>query len=572
MNFRAHRAPESQPQRPSLAAQAGLAPTVTAALLAALCALSSTVSAQPGAGAPAPGASASITTPGGGPAVEALPVTPSRITATPLDRATESAALPAGVLSALRRAQVPAEAMAAYVQEVGDGPIRLAWNAHTPMNPASVFKLLTTYAGLDLLGPAWRWKTPVWTDGTLHDGTLRGSVYLRGSGDPSLVQERVWLLLRQLQAAGITSIQGDIVLDNSAFKPMARGPEDFDGESHRPYNVQADALLLNFKSSIASFRPEPDAGVARVTLDPPLDGWATDSTVRLVDGPCGNWRDNLRATVDDAARLHFEGGYPASCDALNWPLAYADPLSYNARLVARMWQDLGGRLSGRVRDGLAPLQATPLFEFDSPPLAEVIRDINKYSNNVMADQLFLTLGAQFRPGAEAASKAGIPSGIGDSRDVMRRWLYTQAGEAALKEAVIDNGSGLSREARVSAGLLGQVLESAWRSPVMPELISSLPVNGVDGTMRRSQTTRGRAHVKTGTLRDVTAMAGFAVSESGRRWVIVGLVDHPNAVQARAALEALLQWTLDEGPPRDSRTASSGLPMLPTAAGMTGVRP
>ncbi|HSI57315.1 MAG TPA: D-alanyl-D-alanine carboxypeptidase, partial [Ideonella sp.] len=293
--------------------------------------------------------------------------------------------LPGAAEAALRRAKLPTSALAAVVQDAQTGERRLAWNAEMPVNPASVFKLFTTYAALDKLGPAWTWSTPVYVSGTLRDGVLDGSVAVKGSGDPKLVLERLWLLLRRLQQMGIHEIRGDIVLDNSAFTLPDISPASFDGEAHRPYNVRPDALLLNYKSLTLGFLPDPARGVATVIAEPDLAGVAIDPTVPLAPGACGDWRAGLKATLADAGVLRFAGSYPASCAEKSWPLAYADPSSYNARVLGKLWQEMGGRLGGRVRSGLAPAGQAPSFELSSPTLAEVVRDINKFSNNVMAE-------------------------------------------------------------------------------------------------------------------------------------------------------------------------------------------
>ena len=128
-------------------------------------------------------------------------------------------------------------------------------------------------------------------------------------------------------------------------------------------------------------------------------------------GPCDDWRGALKAEFADPTRMRLAGAFQVACGEKVWPIAYADPRSYNERALAGMWRELGGKLSGGVRDGAAPA-APPSFELRSPPLAEVVRDINKFSNNVMAQQLFLTLGATQRG-------AGTPEA---AREVLRQWL------------------------------------------------------------------------------------------------------------------------------------------------------
>jgi D-alanyl-D-alanine carboxypeptidase/D-alanyl-D-alanine-endopeptidase (penicillin-binding protein 4) len=442
---------------------------------------------------------------------------------------------------ALQRERVPLDAVSVLVQEAGSGTTRLALNAQKPVNPASLAKLLTTYAALDQLGPAFTWKTPVWLAGRLgtdaQAGVLDGNVHVQGRGDPKLTLERLWLLAQRLRRMGIDEIRGDIVLDQSAFAAPAGSLADFDNEPYRPYNARAQALLLNLNAVIYTFTPDVENGVARVTAEPALQGVQVDASVPLAKGPCNDWRAALKATPGDSEHMSFAGVYPLACGERVWPLAYPDPRLYAARLMATLWRDAGGRLTGSVREGPAPEGVQPSFEITSPPLAEIVRDINKHSNNVMAQQLLLTLALQHPGAMQATPDAG--------REALRQWLSQRLDEP-LDGVVIDNGSGLSRETRVTATLLARVLQSAWVSPVMPELMASLPVNGLDGTMRRANSSAGRAHLKTGSLRDVNGVAGYVLGNTGRRYVLVAVINHPNANAAKPALDALVQWTIDDG--------------------------
>ena len=444
-----------------------------------------------------------------------------------------AARLPPEVYAALERAKVPPQALSVLVQDAGGTRTRLAWHADTPVNPASLTKLLTTYAALDLLGPAYTWTTPVWLQGSVTDGVLDGNLVIKGSGDPKLVPERLWLMLRRVQQLGVREIRGDIVLDRTAFSVPEQSPADFDGEPLRPYNVRPDALLLAYRSVLLSFTPDAARGMALVGFEPPMSGVLVDTSVPLGSGPCNDWRGELRADFSDPQRVRLGGSFPAACGEKTWALAYADPRSFNDRLVSALWRDLGGKLGGGVRDGLAPA-TRPHFELVSPALSEVVREINKFSNNVMAQQLFLTLGL-------VRGGSGSPEA---AREVLQRWLAERLGHGA-EPVVLDNGSGLSRETRMTARQLARVLQSAWASPVMPELMASLPVSGTDGTLLRSKAPPGRAHLKTGSLRDVAGVAGYVLSQSGRRMVVVAVINHPNANAARPALDVLVQWAINE---------------------------
>ena len=446
-------------------------------------------------------------------------------------------ALPPEVEAALVRAKVPRDAVTMMVVDVdGVRPPRLAWRPQVPVNPASIMKLVTTYAALDLLGAGYSWATPVYVEGAVSRGVLDGNLYIRGQGDPKLVLERVWLLLRRIQGLGIMTINGDIVLDRSAFENTAEtDPGAFDGEPLRPYNAAPDALLVNFKSVVMTFVPNGSGQVAQVSYDPPLVGVATQPTVALSDGECGDYRATLRADFSDPNRIRLAGSYPASCGEKTWAVAYAEPRTYSGRAIGALWGEMGGRVGGQVREGRVPAGLKPAFELNSPPLSEVIRDINKYSNNVMAQQVFLTLGlTQKNRGTFEASRAAVG-----------QWWRERIGTAEA-QPVLENGAGLSRDGRISAAALTRMLQIAWRSPVMPELVASLPAIGVDGTLKkRSLRSGGSAHLKTGSLRDAAGVAGYVDGASGRRYVVVAIANHANAGAARPAFDALVDWTTQD---------------------------
>jgi D-alanyl-D-alanine carboxypeptidase/D-alanyl-D-alanine-endopeptidase (penicillin-binding protein 4) len=447
----------------------------------------------------------------------------------PLARAAD---LPGAVSQALQEAGIPASAVGIVVQAVDGGPPLLSHNAQQAMNPASAMKLVSTYAALEMLGPAYTWRTEVLADTSPRDGRLKGNLYLRGSGDPKLALEQFWRLLRQLRQRGVSEISGDLILDRSAFALPAHDPGDFDQQPLRPYNAGPDALLVNFKSLSLLLQADAAGNAVRVIAETPSEGLHIDNRLSLGRGACGDWREQLTLVVKGLS-IELSGSFPAACGERGLSLAPWTADRQVESLFRALWRELGGRFSGRVREGHTPPGATPLVVQESPTLGEIVRDINKYSNNVMARQLFLTLDSE------------RPATIEGARRQLAGWLL--ANDLPLPELFIDNGSGLSRHARVSAAGLARLLEAAWRSPVMPELIASLPVAGVDGTLRKrlkNGSAAGRAHLKTGYLEGVRAIAGFVLDNSGKRWIVVGLINDPNARLGKAALDALLLWVAD----------------------------
>ncbi|WP_066156996.1 D-alanyl-D-alanine carboxypeptidase/D-alanyl-D-alanine endopeptidase [Hydrogenophaga pseudoflava] len=462
--------------------------------------------------------------------------------------------LPPSVLAALQRAQVPAAAMSALVLPVGGpGAARVRFNTEQPVNPASVMKLVTTYAAMDLLGPDFTWSTRFYTDGVVDRGTLRGNLYIKGGGDPKLVLERIQGAFQALQNLGVVVVLGDMVLDNSAFDLPPRDPGAFDGEALRPYNAGPDALLVNFKSVVLKFFPDPAAGVARVFSEPPMAGLAVDATLPLTrSGGCGDWRGAIGARFDDVNAIRFTGRYPVGCGDKEWPVAYQDPASYAARALEGLWRNSGGALTGKVVMGATPARARLLHEARSLPLSEIIADVNQWSNNVMAQQLFLTLG-QLAPAR--VDSMTVPRGrltperqgrLERSREIVARWWRTTFG-IRHTVPVMENGSGLSRIERITPEALGDLLQHAARHPRGATFVQSLSVAGVKGTAARvgrepGSPAYGNAWLKTGTLRDVTGIAGYVNAGNGGRYVVVGFINHPNAMAARPALDTLVEWT------------------------------
>jgi len=440
-------------------------------------------------------------------------------------------ALPPKVDQALRQAAIPRDALSVVVLPLGAGTpktARLLYQADVSRNPASLMKLVTTSAALDLLGPAFTWRTPLAVDGVVRDGILQGNVYMRGQGDPKIGVEQVWLILRRLQGMGIQKIQGDIILDRTAFEVPPQDPGGFDGEPLRPYNASPDALLLGYKSFLLHFVPDAANKVARVHVEPPLAGVQVQASVPLSNADCSDYRASLKADFQNPLRIVFAGVYPLACADKVWPVAYADPPQFAARAIHGMWLQLGGQLSGTVREGAMPAHLKPLWSHESPSLAEVVRDINKFSNNVMADQLFLTLGLNQR---------GLGNAV-NSKAVVDAWWRERFGQ---EPPFMDKGSGLSREARITPQALAVLLQWVWLQPFMPELMASLPLTGVDGTLKRSKSAAS-AHLKTGSLRDVIGVAGYVDAAQGQRYVLVVIVNHANAYQARPVIDALIDWT------------------------------
>jgi D-alanyl-D-alanine carboxypeptidase/D-alanyl-D-alanine-endopeptidase (penicillin-binding protein 4) len=441
--------------------------------------------------------------------------------------AQETSALPPTVTQALATARIPEGSVAIVVQAVDQKTPRISHNAQLALNPASVMKVLTTYAALGMLGPAASWQTGFWSEAEVDEnGRLPGNLYLKGSGDPKLSLELFWMLLRQLRARGVRHIDGDLVLDRSRFTLPPHDPAAFDQRPLRAYNVGPDALLVDANAMRFILRPEGEAiRFFRIT---PHDNLEVVTQLVPGKGGCNGWRERL-SFVRQANRLEISGSYPISCNEQNLLLAPLSPEAHVRGLFGALWREMGGTLRGKVRTGRVPVDARQLAVQNSPPVAEVIRDINKWSNNVMARQLLLALGGE----------AGTPeAAVQKTQD----WLRAQGLD--FPELVLENGSGLSRLERISAQSLNRLLLHAWQSAFMPEFIASLPISAVDGTMQkrlRNTLAAGRAHIKTGSLSGVKTAAGYVQDVHGRRYAVTFLINHTNAAQGEKAMDALLLW-------------------------------
>ena len=443
--------------------------------------------------------------------------------------------LPDSVATALRAASIPPAASAIVVRPLSGSGVSIGVNDGVAMNPASTMKLVTTYVALNQLGPTYRWRTEAFSAAPLRAGVLEGDLAIKGSGDPKLVVENLWLFVSRIRAAGVRDIRGDLVLDKSAFEPIVVDPAQFDGDPTRPYNAGPDALLLNFKAQTVTFIPDADGKSVRVMALPQLAAQKMPATVKALDGQCGDWKARLQGDFSDPMAPTFRGGFPRACGDKNWNLSLFSHTRYFGAVFRAVWESAGGSWSGTVRDGVVAADSRSLAVHESPSLAEVIRDINKFSNNVMARQLFLTLAM------EADRQPANPE---RAARVTRDWLAGH--DLSMPELVMENGSGLSRIERISAGNLARLLAHAYSGALMPEFMSSLPLTGVDGTMRKRNGAAAASHIKTGSLADVRAIAGYVLAASGRRYAVVALINHAKAGDAQAVHDNLLQWLYQNG--------------------------
>ena len=444
--------------------------------------------------------------------------------------------LPEPVQRILEIRKVPQDTLSVHVQDVDSGEIVVSWQDDVPRNPASTMKLLTTLVGLDVLGSNYKWTTEVFALGEIEDGRLDGDLLIRGHGDPFLVTERVWQMLRLVRQAGIHEIGGNLLIDDSYFDVPEHDPAEFDRQPLRAYNVAPNALLMNFKVVRYWFEPDHDRNAVRVWVDPPLENLRVENKLALRRGYCGGYQRGITITANEAIdKMIFSGRFPTGCKSYAMDRTALSHNEFAYGLFTSVWRESGGEFSGGWMNAQAPEDVEPIVSFDSLPLAEIISGVNKNSNNVMARQVLYTLSA------EVLGPPGTESG---GRKVIEDWLADTGIE--FPTLSLDNGAGLSREARVSAREFGSLLEFAWRKPYMPEYLASMAVSGLDGTLRRKfddARLTGQAHLKTGSLDHVAAIAGYLQSRSGRRFSVVMLHNHEDVHRGpgEEAQVALLRW-------------------------------
>ena len=444
--------------------------------------------------------------------------------------------LPAEVQKAWRDTRLPDSALSLSVHELG-GASLAAVNASVPRSPASVMKMVTTWAALSGLGPDYSWRTAFYMrpDARIDaEGTLNGPLYLKAGGDPLLTMHELWSLLRELRLRGVKNLT-DVVVDRSRFGNVALDPGAFDGAADRPYNASPDAMLVGLGTVRLIFMPDFAARQWVPIVDPPLQGIRVHSSVEWSNARCPgspNVSTQQRHTGRDVV-IEVAGTVAGSCGEFSLYRLAQPPQQHFEALFRMLWKELGGTLARGLSDGSVPGNARLLAWHDSKSLADTIRLINKQSNNVMARTLLLTLGAEQRASGTTPATASAAA-----LEVLREQGVDVRGW------VLENGSGLSRHERLTASGLAGMLDLAWRSPLMPEFISSLAISGVDGTVRRrlrSDETRGMAHLKTGTLRDARALAGYVLGASGQRYVLVIMINDDRAVTAGRFLDTVVAW-------------------------------
>lgn len=446
--------------------------------------------------------------------------------------------IPNSINDQLKRFGIPLSAVSLEVRDLESNASLLSINPDQLQNPASVMKLVTTASALEMLGPTFQWKTEYLVDGKMVGDTLQGNIVMRGHGDPFLTVDKFWSHLLAIRERGIRDIRGNFILDNTLFNLPVHDRAAFDGNPQRLYNVGADATLTNFSATRLVI--EPRGRRVNVFADPPLANLVIHNKLVAQDGKCvsrnGGWSMNQKA-ADGSLHLTFTGTYRPRCGVHSISRALLSNNEYTYQLFRYLWESMGGTISGGYRTGATPDTAKLLVTLPSRSLTENIASINKYSNNVMARQLLLTIGTELNdPPPANANAAGIAAIIS--------WMASIGIDTS--GIVIDNGSGLSRNARISAKQMNALLTAVWHSTWRPEFMASLSLTALDGTMRKrlkKSGIAGRARIKTGLVNGVRSMSGFVHSRNGKHYIVTMMIgsNKVNFWNGNQVQDAVLEW-------------------------------
>jgi serine-type D-Ala-D-Ala carboxypeptidase/endopeptidase (penicillin-binding protein 4) len=458
---------------------------------------------------------------------------------TPCVWASPGAGAPAPVTEAITAQRLPPGAVSFVAMDPESGRIVFSQNPDASRSPASTVKTVTTFAALELLGPSYTWHTQAAVRGEIKEGVLDGDLILQGGGDPYMTLERWWSFAYALRGKGLRAIRGDIVIDATAFALQPEDPGEFDGRPNRSYNVPPDALMVNFQS--IEFRVVPDAAAHRVDIiaSPAPLNLAIENRVRFVPGRCGARTGRVDFKVASASwdRVIFSGALSPHCAERSFTRVLLQPSTYAFGTFVELWRELGGEFTGKLRVEAAPADAQELLSFDSLTLGEIVRLTNKFSSNLMARHLLLTMGE---------AQLGRPATLEKGAAAFQEWGRERGLE--LQDMEIDNGSGLSRRTHVSVLQMARILSAAYHSRFAPEFMASLPLAGIDGTLRSRMkaTPAGAVRLKTGHLDGVSGVAGFVTGSSGKTYVLVSLVNHVRADYGAGepVHAALVNWMLD----------------------------
>jgi serine-type D-Ala-D-Ala carboxypeptidase/endopeptidase (penicillin-binding protein 4) len=409
------------------------------------------------------------------------------------------------------------------VSSMQTGEVLFERNADQLLVPASVNKVLTSYAALKKLKPNGTFKTTVFITGVLKEGRLAGDLYLKGGGDPSLVSERMWMLVNELRRSGIKSVTGNIVVDPTYFDEEKTPDSRPKYLKDQAYNAPVGALSFNFNTTTVYVRPGEQPGMPPTVYTDPANSYI-DIVNQGKTGPAGskntlaaNRTEYVKGDIGDTVLLR--GTIPVDHAELRFYRNIVNPALYTGHMFKTFMDELGIKAAGNVVEGSVPSDAKEILEFDSQPMWQVVWGMNKFSNNFVADQVMKKLGAESwgAPGTMTKGLAALQDSLEDIG-------------ISRKDYQVSDGSGLTRATKLTARQVLRVLSAAYHDmSVSSEFMASLGIAGEDGTLkRRFPSSNGNfiLRAKTGTLDGVSALAGYVTSEDKENMGFVIILNDP----------------------------------------------
>ena len=449
------------------------------------------------------------------------------------------AGLTDSVLALMKKKKVSANNLSVYIRDVNAGQPMLSHNIDIARSPASTIKLVTTFAALKQLGPNFVWSTEAWTRGEIKHGILQGDLILKGYGDPFLVYERYWKFVNELKDKGLKGIKGNVIIDSSHYRVSEHDRKAFDGQAFRVYNAGVSPLMFNFQATRLMLTPPSDetSEEVNVALYPPSGSIKIDNQLKLVKGRCKRSHGKPKLSWSAEKKLIVTGRFARSCKPRYLMRLISAPKQLAFDAFKQLWVGSGGTFAGRLKSGQVEKKDELFHTYTSPTLGEQIRSINKWSNNVMTRQLFLTTGV---------NRFGSPATVEKGQDAVLGILQRHGVDT--KGLIVENGSGLSRKSRISARQMAQLLDAAYRDAYMPEFMSSMSLSGMDGTLAtrfKNEDLVGRSHLKTGTLNQVSAIAGYMLNRRGRRLIVVIQQNGARASRGADIQNEILRWAFEQ---------------------------
>jgi serine-type D-Ala-D-Ala carboxypeptidase/endopeptidase (penicillin-binding protein 4) len=399
-------------------------------------------------------------------------------------------------------------------------------------NSASLAKIISTFIAIDTLGPEFKWKSEFLHNGEIVGDTLNGDFIFKGRGDATFSISNLEESIRKIQRNGLKKIKGDLILDLSYFG-MTSKEKVFDNDPMRAYNVLPHPVVI--QSNTMNFIFSIDKNNLNIESNPELHNFDIKNNVKITKGRCIDWKSklNYRAKKKDSkTTIIFDGNYSRNCGVKEFDLSVLDNNEYFYQIFKKIWNSNGGEFDGHLDvTYMQGINWQFLYRHTSKPLSVIVRDMNKYSLNLMARNIMLTVLA------EDTDLLVLESSL---NDYVHQWL--EKNNLLHKGLFFENGAGLSRKSFLTSEQLLLLMQKIYYDPFMPEVLASFPISGIDGTLKRRMkysSFKIFAHLKTGSMKNVNAIAGFLLDKNRDMKIFIFIINDKNAKDSQRFQEALI---------------------------------